>query len=70
MRPDLVDRFVTKSLKDLQLDYIDLYLIHWPIGMEFRGENDLFPMLDVTTKECAYDFKTDLEGVKFSKNYR
>nr|XP_039247806.1 aldo-keto reductase family 1 member B1-like [Styela clava] len=32
-----------RSLKRLQLDYVDLYLIHWPFSFQFVSETDHFP---------------------------
>jgi len=39
--PDDVEAALDASLKDLETDYIDLYLMHWPSPFE-RGDN-LFP---------------------------
>lgn len=40
-----VEENLDKSLKSLGLDYVDLYLMHWPCPMNPTGNHPLFPKL-------------------------
>uniref|UniRef100_V5GRZ6 Aldose reductase n=1 Tax=Anoplophora glabripennis TaxID=217634 RepID=V5GRZ6_ANOGL len=37
---DRVELFMKKSLENLQVEYVDLYLIHHPIGVKYFGDED------------------------------
>uniref|UniRef100_A0A0K8TRW6 Putative aldo/keto reductase family n=1 Tax=Tabanus bromius TaxID=304241 RepID=A0A0K8TRW6_TABBR len=41
--PERVEDACRKSLKNFGLDYVDLYLMHWPYGYEYEGDNVMFP---------------------------
>lgn len=68
--PEHVIPAVEKTLKDLQLDYLDLYMIHWPQGFKHvDGKNASFPrdakgdiIYDLTTK--ISDTWKEMEKIK------
>ncbi|XP_014204168.1 alcohol dehydrogenase [NADP(+)] [Copidosoma floridanum] len=55
-RPESVEKYLKKSLKDLQLEYLDLYLIHTPFGFVEEGD-DLHPKYE--NGDMKMDMDTD-----------
>uniref|UniRef100_A0A1B6KCP1 NADP-dependent oxidoreductase domain-containing protein n=1 Tax=Graphocephala atropunctata TaxID=36148 RepID=A0A1B6KCP1_9HEMI len=58
MRPNLVEEYINRCLTDLQLQYVDLYLIHHPVGFEPCEEAtpkdaEGYVRLDLTTDHVA-----------------
>lgn len=59
MRPEGVRKYIRRSLDLLQVDYVDLYLVHTPFGFK-DVEGNLHPVtpegnidLDLTTDHLA-----------------
>jgi len=50
-----VEQNLDKSLKLLGLDYVDLYLMHWPIAMNPDGNDEKFPKLPDGSRDLIRD---------------
>lgn len=50
-----VELGLDKSLKALGLDYVDLFLVHWPVGMNPKGNDDRFPKLPDGSRDIVWD---------------
>ncbi|KAK7874350.1 hypothetical protein R5R35_007820 [Gryllus longicercus] len=53
-RPDLVEPAIKTTLKNLGLEQLDLYLIHWPFA--FKEGDSLFPEKDGKTEFSDVDY--------------
>lgn len=54
------------GLRLLELDYVDLYLVHWPVAMNPPGNHELFPKQaygsrDLVRKRSHIDTYKDME---------
>ena len=73
-QPEKVEKFLKLSLEELKLDYVDLYMIHFPAGLQCENDDDLCPEGD--DGKVALDMNVNLNSlwevsIKFlSKYYR
>lgn len=51
-----VEEGLRKSLASLGLDYVDLYLVHWPLLMNPHGNDDRFPKLPNGERDIVRDY--------------
>ncbi|KAF2460280.1 NADP-dependent oxidoreductase domain-containing protein [Lineolata rhizophorae] len=51
-----VEENLNMSLKSLGLDYVDLYLMHWPVPMNPHGNHPLFPKLPDGSRDLVKDW--------------
>lgn len=60
-RPEFVEKYIQQSLDDLQLEYLDLYLIHFPVGFVEGPEENRW-IVDEEGQNVL-DLDTDLVAV-------
>ncbi|KAJ9492314.1 hypothetical protein VN97_g931 [Penicillium thymicola] len=49
-----VEEGLQQSLTDLGLDYVDLYLMHWPLAMNHKGNHNIFPKLADGSRDIVH----------------
>lgn len=52
-----VEENLAMSLESLKTDYVDLYLMHWPVAMNPNGNHEKFPKLPDGSRDLVLDRK-------------
>lgn len=58
------------SLQKLGLDYVDLYLMHWPVGVNPNGNHPLLPTRPDGSRDVDHSFRTVTSWPQYEHLYK
>jgi len=61
MHKTKVEHFLNLSLAALQLEYVNVYLLHFPVGFKYVTDSEMTPRGE--DGQILIDHETDLKGI-------